>query len=208
MIHRVGRAERDAAVATLAVAFANDAMLHILEPNDARRGRAGRWFFGRIVDFALRWAEVWANVDVSAVGIWVPPASGGMTTARMLRVGIAGLPLQVGLRGTVRLVNANAALERLHSASVQGPHWYVPAIGVRPEAVGRSYGSALLAVGTRAADAAGLPCYGEATSDYSAALAARRGFVVTEKRVIGGYTFTGIVRPPRAPGPPHAAGSG
>jgi GNAT superfamily N-acetyltransferase len=119
-----------------------------------------------------------------------------MSTARMLRVGIAGLPLQVGLRGTARLIQANAALERLHRASVQVPHWYVPAIGARPDAVGKGYGSALLAVGTRAADAAGVPCYGEATSEYSAALAARRGFQVVEKRKIQGYTFTAIMRPP------------
>ena len=198
MIHRVGLAERDAAVATLAVAFANDPMLRILEPNDARRGRVAGWFFGCIVAFALRWAEVWANDDVSAVVIWVTPGS-GMTAARMLRVGFAGLPLQVGLRGAVRLLKANAALEQLHHAA-HGPHWYVPAIGTRPEVAGRGYGSALVAVGTRAADAAGLPCYLEATSEFSAGIASRRGFVVTEKRVIGGFTFTAMIRPPQAPG--------
>ena len=202
MIHRVGWAERDAAVATLAVAFEGDAMLRILEPRESRRARVARWFFGCIVDFALRWAQVWANDDVSAVCIWVPPGSGGMTVARMLRVGMYGLPLRVGLRGTVRLISANAALDRMHHAAVRGPHWYVPAIGARPETRGRGQTWPLLSVGTRSADESGLPCYGEATSDYSTMLAARRGFRAVERRSIGGFTFTAIVRPPQGQTPP------
>ena len=204
MIHRVGRAERDAAVATLAAAFTDDVMLRILEPADWRRARVARWFFGCIIDFALRWAQVWANEDVSAVGIWVPPGS-AMTTARMLRVGIANLPLKVGLRGTLRLISANAALDRMHHATVRGPHWYMPAVGVRPEARGRGHFGEILGIGLKSADAGRLPCYGEATSEFSAGLAGRIGFVMKEERVIGGFTFRAILRPPQAAG---STGSG
>jgi hypothetical protein len=200
VIRRLEPADRDAAAATLATAFENDAMLKILEPQPHRRPRVARFFFGCIVDFALRWAQVWVDEEASAVAIWVPPGSGGMTTVRMLRVGIARLPLYVGVTGTVRLLRANAELDRMHHAAVTGPHWYIPAIGVRPELAGRGKGALLLAVGTRSADEAGVPCYGEATSEYSAAFAARRGFVVTEERVIGGFMFRSILRPPQSPG--------
>jgi GNAT superfamily N-acetyltransferase len=56
------------------------------------------------------------------------------------------------------------------------PHWYLPWIGVRPEAQGRGLGAALLRRGLARADRDGLPAYLEATNRRNAALYARHGF--------------------------------
>jgi GNAT superfamily N-acetyltransferase len=85
-------------------------------------------------------------------------------------------------------LEASIAPERLGALSagmmLQGslhpeePHWYLPWMGVRPEAQGQGVGSALLARGLARADAEGLPAYLEATSRRNAALYARYGFEV------------------------------
>jgi GNAT superfamily N-acetyltransferase len=214
-VRRLGPEGRDAAVATLAEAFHDDAMLRILEPDDRRRAAVARWFFGRVVRYGLRWAEVWAIDDGSAVAVWVPPGSGSMSTSRMLRVGMAALPLRVGIRGTTRFLAAVAALGELHELMHGRPHWYLPAVGTRRDREGRGYGSALLRVTTDRADAAGLPCYLEATAPANEAFYAKRNFEVIGRRAVGGFTFTGMVRPPgdspgraNQPAPGLIAGSG
>ena len=60
----------------------------------------------------------------------------------------------------IRIVRALSATEPFHKA-VDGPHWYLVAVGTRPERQGQGLGSALLEVGTSQADAVGLPCYQE-----------------------------------------------
>lgn len=206
---RLGYGERQAAVATLAAAFHSDPMMRILEPDEENRDAIATWFFERIVAYALHWAEVWAIDDAAAVAVWLPPGSGSMTTSRMLRVGMAGLPWRVGLRGTARFLEAVRALDTLHAA-VHGPHWYLPAIGTRPTSEGQGFGSALMRVATDQADAAGIPCYLEATLPANQAFYAKRGFAVTDTRRVGAFTFTGMVRLPVRGGPnappPNSAG--
>lgn len=58
-------------------------------------------------------------------------------------------------------------------------HWYLLAIGVRPEAQGRGLGGALLAHTLAIADERGEPAYLEATSARSRRLYERFGFEVT-----------------------------
>ena len=48
--------------------------------------------------------------------------------------------------------------EKFHK-TVNGPHWYLAAVGSRDEHQGRGLGSELVEVGTSRADEAGLPCY-------------------------------------------------
>ena len=59
------------------------------------------------------------------------------------------------------------------------PHWYLPWMGVVPEAQGMGIGGALLHEGLARADADRLPVYLEATTRRSAAFYARHGFETT-----------------------------
>jgi ribosomal protein S18 acetylase RimI-like enzyme len=77
-----------------------------------------------------------------------------------------------------RLGALSAGMMLQGSLHPEEPHWYLPWIGVRPEAQGKGVGSALLARGLARADADGLPAYLEATSRRNAALYARYGFEV------------------------------
>ena len=59
------------------------------------------------------------------------------------------------------------------------PHWYLPLIGVVPEAQGRGLGTALMHPVLARCDTLGLPAYLEATTEDSARLYARLGFEQT-----------------------------
>lgn len=151
---------------------------------------------GLTVAYGLRWGEVWANEDASAVAVWAPPNSGKPGLVRMLRVGVARLPFKAGIGGVGRTFKALSASETLHEA-VHGPHWYLLSLGTRPERQGQGYGSALVDVGLSRADEAGLPCYLETATQSNIDYYTKRGFEVTGQVPMGRFTFTGMVRPPR-----------
>lgn len=93
-------------------------------------------------------------------------------------------------------MRALSATEKFHKA-VEGPHWYLMAVGTRPTQQGTGLGSALLELGTSQADAAGVPCYLETATESNVAYYSKRGFEVTGQANVLGYTLYGMVRPPK-----------
>lgn len=195
-VETLKREQLEAAAATLAEAFWDDPLMHIVAPDERKRATVGPWFFATSLEYGLRWGEVFVNDDVSAAAIWFPPGSTEVTPGRMLRVGIGALPLKAGIRGTVRFARALAATEKFHKA-VEGPHWYLLAIGTRTALQGKGHGGALLDIGIARADAAGIPCYLETATESNVAFYSKRGFEVTGETSLYGFTLRGMVRQPR-----------
>ena len=186
----------EAAAKTLAEAFWDDPLMHIVAPNEKKRAAVGPWFFSKSIAYGMRWGEASCNDDASAVAIWFPPGSTNITPGRMLRVGMGALPLRAGISGTLRFMRAISATEKFHKA-VEGPHWYLMAIGTSPTRQGTGLGSALLELGTSQADATGIPCYLETATDSNVAYYSKRGFEVTGQAKVLGFTLYGMVRQPR-----------
>lgn len=184
--------QRDAAALTLSEAFHDDPLMQLLAPDELRRQRVGRWFFGVTVDYGIRWGRVWVNDDATAVAVWLTPDS-AWSAARSLRVGMGMFPLRVGLRAMVRVMRAAPALERLHNV-VSGPHWYLMTIGTRPARQGEGLGSALIAAGTSQADSAHVPCYLETATPRNVEFFAKHGFEVTGREHVNGHVIVGMVR--------------
>jgi ribosomal protein S18 acetylase RimI-like enzyme len=186
-----------AAAATLAEAFRDDPLMEVLAPDVRRRPTVSDWFFAKGITYGLRWGEVWTNDDTSAVAIWMSPGNTSVTLPRMLRAGMGAMPFRVGLNGTSRLLRAMSATERMHK-SVEGPHWYLLALGTRPAVQKTGQGSALIKVGFERADAAGLPVYLETATESNVAFYSKRGFEVTAREAVLGFTIYGMVRGPSA----------
>lgn len=187
----------DAASATLAEAFFDDPLLQIAAPDERVRRQRGAWFMGTLVQYGLKWGEVWANDDASAVAVWVPPDSGEMGPLRMLQVGMAMLPFKLGLSPSLRLLKSLSVTEEFHK-SVDGPHWYLAAVGVRSGLQGQGFGSTLVEIGTSRADEGGQPCYLETGTDSNIRYYQQRGFEVVGQADFDGHTITGMVRQPAA----------
>ena len=181
---------------TLAEAFFDDPLMHIIAPDEKRRVKVGPWFFGMTVKYGMRWAQSWCNDDASSAAVWFPATKTDISTIRMLRVGFGALPFKAGLSGASRFMRALSATEKFHKA-VEGPHWYLMAVGTRVTRQGTGLGSALLELGTSQADAAGIPCYLETGTESNVAYYSKRGFEVTGQADLFGFTLYGMVRKPK-----------
>jgi GNAT superfamily N-acetyltransferase len=197
-IQRLDVRHATAAGATLGAAFHDDPLVRFIAPDEARRRRVGPWYLGMVVQYGLRWGEVWGTRDASAVAVWLPPESGEMRLGRMLRLGLARVPFRQGLSGSRRLLQALSATESFHR-TVHGPHWYLVAVGARAERRGEGLGAALVDVGTSRADAAGVPCYLETATQSNIDFYTRRGFVIIGQSEVEGCTLSGMIREPGAP---------
>jgi ribosomal protein S18 acetylase RimI-like enzyme len=195
-MERIERGQVKDASETLAAAFWDDPLMHIVAPDEDRRRKAGPWFFETSIKYGMRWGEVSCNNDASAVAVWFPPGQTDVSMVRMLRVGMAAMPLKVGFNGMSRFMKALPVTEKFHK-SVKGPHWYLMAIGTRPAAQGTGLGSALLEIGTSQADSAGLPCYLETGTVSNVAFYSKRGFEVIGQAEVYRFTLYGMVRPPK-----------
>jgi ribosomal protein S18 acetylase RimI-like enzyme len=174
----------DRAVVTLERAFANDPMFVWMFPDPSRRSRALRHLNRVPLRYALRSGRVTAANDGGAVAIWIPPGH-TMTFGGMLRSGMIGSALGMGLRPFVQFMRANEAMAKVHHQHVPEPHWYLLIVGVDPELQGRGLGSALVKEGLKLADEAGCPCYLETSDERNLAFYQRLGFVVIATAPLG-----------------------
>jgi ribosomal protein S18 acetylase RimI-like enzyme len=195
-MERVRPDQVEAAAKTLADAFWDDPLMHIIAPDEKKRAAVGPWFFAKSIAYGQRWGEVSCNDDLSAVAVWFPPGNTDITLGRMSRVGMGALPIRAGINGFLRFMRALSAVEKFHKA-VGGPHWYLLAIGTKPHRQGTGLGSALVELGTSQADAAGIPCYLETATESNVAFYSKRGFEVTGEANLYGFTLRGMVKPPR-----------
>jgi ribosomal protein S18 acetylase RimI-like enzyme len=192
----LGAGQTAAAAITLTQAFWNDPLLEtVVAPDEGKREALGLWFFELALTYSVRWGEPHCNEDVSAVAIWLPPGQTQIGMGRMLRMGLWAMPFKLGLGGMSRFSKATGVGEKFHH-SVKGPHWYLMALGTKPEAQGTGHGSALVSIGTVKADAAGIPCYLETGTESNVAFYARRGFEVIGQEDVLGFTLWGMIRKP------------
>ncbi len=86
-IERLDASHADAAADTSGEALFDDPLLQIVAPDEVTRRRSGPWFMSLSLRYGLRWGEVWATDDPSAVAVWVPPGSGSLLT-RLRRIAL------------------------------------------------------------------------------------------------------------------------
>lgn len=194
-MERIGTERRAAAAETLAKAFWNDPLLEVVLPDEAKRATHAAWFMGMPLEIGLRWGEVWAAEDTSAVAVWLTPGA-EVTFPRMLQIGLLRVPLKLGVDGMRRFMAMLGASEPFHK-QVEGPHWYLLALGTRPDRQGQGLGGALVDAGLAKADAAGVPTYLETATDSNIAFYRKRGFEPLGQASVYGHTVTGMVRAAR-----------
>ncbi|MCR9094619.1 MAG: GNAT family N-acetyltransferase [bacterium] len=112
-----------------------------------------------------------------------------------------GEALEQAFRETAQAEHLDALLETFEQMDRWHPeedHWYLPLIGVEPNAQGRGIGAALMRHATERADADGLPCYLESSNPRNISLYERHGFErMGEIRVGAGPLVTPMWRPAR-----------
>jgi len=159
--------------AVLADAFINDPGFTWLLPGSLRlQARLRKMFAAEMEQYVVPNGTVWTTsgydgaVSEQPPGAWqMPKPATGKEALRWMQA--FGRRLSLAMR-------VQRAMEERH---LPEPHFYVRTVGVRTAAQGRGVGSALMQPTLERADSAGLPTYIEASSERSAALYARLGFV-------------------------------
>jgi GNAT superfamily N-acetyltransferase len=169
----------------LAAAFHDDPVLGWLLPEGPGRAAALRRFFEietrHVVlphrDSGTTFAADQSPTKQEALGaaLVLPPGQ-WRTPLRVQAVHAPGY-LRIFRQALPRALGVLLALERHHPRE---PHYYLPYIGVRPDAQGRGLGTALLRPVLERCDREGVPAYLEASCPDNARLYRRLGFRTLE----------------------------
>lgn len=163
--------DRASVLATLVAAFEQDKAVRMLYPADAEYHRHFPGFLMAFGGRAFDEGAVDEDVSGRSAALWFPPGvePDGEAIMRHLESSLAA----------DRFNALAAGFETQSQMHPVEPHWYLPWMGVIPDAQNKGLGSALLRRGLARADADAMPAYLEATSPENAALYARHGFEVT-----------------------------
>jgi GNAT superfamily N-acetyltransferase len=166
----------------LAAAFEDDPIFGWLLPDKRRRyDRLVRFFALELGEVVLPSGAAWMSPEGSGACLELPPGGWRMP----LRTQARHAPQFAAVFGR-SLPKALITITKMERKHLREPHFYVPYVGVAPEAQGAGLGTRLLGRTLERADAAGLPTYLEATSEQNAALYERLGF-----EHLGAFTVLG-----------------
>ncbi len=138
---------------------------------------------------SLRAGTSW-HTDGGAA-LWDGPKAWRLSTGESMSLALRTIR---GLGRRARVVgDALVDVEKAHPSE---PHWYLAALGVRPDCHGQGRGSALLEAGLARADAEAMPCYLESSNPRNVPLYERHGFeVIAEHWLPDGPVMTYMWRP-------------
>jgi RimJ/RimL family protein N-acetyltransferase len=178
--------------ATLADAFTTEPILRWMTPSRRRVARLRRFFAIELAHYVFPAGRVITTDDFRGANVELPPGRWNMTVPLS---GALGFVRVFGLR-LPRASRAQVFFERNH---LQEPHYYIRFVGVATRFQGRGLGTALLRPTIDRCDREGMPAYIEASTERSAALYERLGFVhLGELRIPDGPPFWPMRRPPAA----------
>ncbi len=178
-IRRADSSEVPALSAALAQAFVDDVVINSLLPQRTRRvARRELMFRLELQTYVLpQDGLAFTAADDRGSGLvggclvlppdrWeMPKTVDGRTAVRWLQAFGMQLPRAIRVQ------------KAMHEHHLTEPHSYIRWIGVRPGLQGQGLGSALMRPTLERCDSDGIPAYIEASSERSAALYARLGFV-------------------------------
>lgn len=173
-LRRATPAEAQRLGVVLANAFLEDPIFGWLIPSEhRRRSSLARFFEIQLKVLGIAQGSVWTNDELTGAAICTPPGRWRFHEADALRHGV-GLARTFGLL----LPRAGAFLQLVESRHVREPHHYIAYLGVEPDVQGQGLGASLLRPTLETCDREQLPAYIEATTERSAKLYERLGFVL------------------------------
>jgi ribosomal protein S18 acetylase RimI-like enzyme len=159
-------------------AFQNDPFYTCALPDPARRARVLPWLQERLLRYGLRYGAVYTTPSLEGVAIWLGPQHPTIRVLGALQTGLFLLPMHLSLPEFRRSLRLSNYADRLHAASIAGPHLYLLQIGVEPSLQGQGIGWALTRQGLQQADRQALPCYLDTYNEGNIPSYERNGFTI------------------------------
>jgi ribosomal protein S18 acetylase RimI-like enzyme len=194
-VRPAGLSERDGVREALAAAFFDDPVATWTTPSDRHRPGVLRHFFGQYFDMRVGDETVYVDEELDGAAIWAMPRRWKSSPIEDLRIARAFAHPRHWRRAP-RVARGLLGLEAEHPH--KPPHFYLAALGVRPEMQGRGLGSRLLEPVLRICDSDGFGAYLESSKESNIAFYGRHGFRVTkELRMPRGPLMWAMWRDPR-----------
>jgi ribosomal protein S18 acetylase RimI-like enzyme len=167
------------AAGVLARSFYDYPLFTYYWPDPKRRSRYFQWYCGCILNYGLKFAEVYTTPEVRGISIWFPPGKTQITTWRYVRSGFLLLPIHMGARQFFeQTMKAEDMVSQIHRELMPGNHWYLWVLAVDPGYQHQGIGTTLMQPGLENADAQRLPCYLETCGEKNVSFYQKRGFDV------------------------------
>lgn len=178
--------------ATLADAFATDPILQWLAPSRRSDRRLRKLLAVELEHYVFPVGRVLTTGDFRGANLELPPGKWEMMVPLSAAIGF------VRAFGP-RLPRARRLQQLFEGIHLREPHYYIRYLGVAARFQGQGLGTALLRPTLDRCDLEGVAAYLEASTERSAALYERLGFVhLGEQRVPNGPRFWPMRRPPGA----------
>ncbi len=165
-------------------AFQNDPFYRFVFPEGKKRFRELQWLMGKVVNYSLRYGEVYTTSGKEGVICWLPPQNTELTFGRIVRTGLHFIIPRFGLAAYRRFNDNMSYTGQLHKYHAPDPHWYLWAIAIDPSHQGKGIGGKLMQPVLASTSAAGTPCYLETHNQKNIPFYEKHGFnVVNEGKV-------------------------
>ncbi|HVP28053.1 MAG TPA: N-acetyltransferase [Myxococcota bacterium] len=177
-------------VACIVAAFITDPLARFAAPSPHDYLRATPLVTREFAGASFEQGTAYVSADFCGAALWLPP-------------GVH--PNDEGLERVFRqyakpehLDDLLATFEIMGESHPDEPHWYLPMIGVEPNAQNRGLGWALMRHALARCDQEGLPAYLESSNPRNISLYERHGFEVMGQIQVGaGPVVTPMLRQPR-----------
>jgi GNAT superfamily N-acetyltransferase len=158
---------------TLGAAFYDDPVMRWLLPDDARRLRQARSWFGLLLrDIYLRAGASYTTDDVLGGALWMPP--GGICASASRQLALLKRIAPILEHDLHRFLEGLSFIGSHRPTSP--PHYYLTYLGVQPDSQGQGIGTKLIRPILERCDTDRTPAYLEATTARNRELYARIGF--------------------------------
>ena len=196
--------EREQAVDALVSAFSEDVMWRGLLPSEEERERVMPALWRGVLAYCRQYGRVHTTERAMGVSAWTAPGYARPTLWRMVRTRFL-------LMQSMRLMTRDSRgrflavmkkIDALHERLQPDPHWYLWALGVRPEHQRQGLGAALLEPMLKRATGEALPCYLETETEANVRFYRNQGFEVLHEEAFDdvGFRLWFMRKPPPATG--------
>lgn len=172
------------AAAVLCASHAECPAFRFVFPDPERRRKALFPFFVATIRDAIRFRTahcIHAHGRMLAIAVWLPPGALSWSAHRKLRATPVLLRVFAAYPQSFRtFMSFGTNLERAHPRE---RHWYLVALGVRPDAQRMGLGTRLLEPMLDLADSDAVPCYLESSNRANVGYYRRFGFEVIDAEV-------------------------
>ncbi len=172
--------QSDLAAKALTDAFMDDPMYQAIFPVPETRAKALSDVWNSLLKYSQKYGEVFTTPEVAGAACWLSPGNTEVTFVGQIRTGFAFARaiMKFSAQERTNFMHAIDFIEVEHKRLVQGPHWYLWALGVSSDFQGKGVGGRLLEPVLVRADGEKIPCYLEAGTEKNVAFYKKRGFKV------------------------------